>query len=917
MDKDTPGNQTAANEIHAADLRCNYLRAPLGIADPRPKLTWTVTADGGEAVQTAYRIHVASSEAILGQAPDIWDSGKVMTGQATQIMYDGPPLTSGRRVHWAVRLWDEKGRPGPLSKSAWWEMGLLDEHDWEARWIAGPEPCPIFRRAFAMSQPVARARLYLCGQGVYEAWLNGHPVSDEVLGPQLSNYPVRMFYDTFDVSHLLQPGRNAVGVCVAPGWFGGERTSEPIKMPDGPRHALIAQLVLTYEDGTQEKVATDTGWKTAESGIKPVKSHWAHCYGESGERFDASCEPPTWKEADFDDGAWLHARVINPPTRALCPRMNEPNRVVETVTPVAVTPIRESLDAAEYAAMIKAAGSRNWSLETMENPVFAKGWTPAFSQSYREHQGASVSGFEVDFGKHISGWARMDVSGSAGDTVTMFGLDQHRLGGSAKEVVGQRFMHRAFRYLPVHFSGGAKRPRIENIRALSVQNDIRSVGTFECSCPALNRIHDAAARTWRVHMLSGMPMDSWRERFGTGLIENCESAFYWSDMGAFYTKWLQDHRDSQREDGYLSISGGPIAYDYWQPNTSKSGIVLVPWLMYLHYGDRQVVAENYPAMKRWLDLCAPPDDDGPTWRPPENHGVAEAGYGDHGRPSARWYDAHVGDLFETLHTIHCFRMARQMAQLLGETQDAEDYAAILARLRRKTNSCAFLDPASGLYGEGDQGCHAAAICEHVAPESLRGEVENALIDDIMTKRQGHLNTGFIGTWYLLKALVALGRPDVAITVLSNETPPSIATMLRHPDSPEELTLLPEFFYGGMIPHPGWCSVGFWFYESLAGIRPDWAIPGFRRIVIHPQPAPHVEWIKARHHSIAGEIGSEWSLRGGRLELKVIIPPNCSAQVIVPAQGHDGVKAPDRARFMGMVGSEPAFEVASGTWTFAS
>ena len=861
---------------------------------------------------------MASSEGLLPDAPDIWDSGKVMSDQTAHIPFAGPPLTSGQRLFWTVRLWDQEDRPGPLAETAWWEMGLLDESDWQAEWIAGPEPCPLLRKAFSPRNPIARARLYICGQGVYDAHLNGAPLNDEVLGPQLSLYPARMFYDTFDATHLLQPGPNALGVRLAPGWYGGERTTEPIPKPEGPGHALIAQLVITYEDGTRETVPTDTSWKTAPSGLTPVKTHWLHCYGQTGERFDATLEPAAWMEPGFDDSAWQSASAIPAPTRALCPRMTEPNRVVETVEPVAITPITESLSQADFFAMAKAAGSRNWSLETMEHPPFARGWKAEFTRSYHEHGSAPLAGFEVDFGKHISGWVRMEATGHPGDTITTFGLDQHRLAGHTPEVVGPRFMHRAFRYLPVHCSGGAAPPRIENIRALALQNDIRPVGTFECSSPLLNRIHEAAARTWRTHMLSGMPRDSWRERFGTGLIENCESAFYWSDMGAFYTKWLQDHRDGQRADGYLTVSGGPIAYDYWQPNNSKNGLVLVPWLMYLHYGDREVGrGRTTPPSNAGSTYASPRRDDGPTWQPPEDHGIAEAGYGDHARPTARWYDPHTGDLFETLHTIHCFRMAQQMARLLGETQDAENYAAILARLHRKVNRLDFLDPACGLYGEGDQGCHALALCENTPPEALREKVERALIEDILTNRGGHLNTGFLGTWYLLKALIALDRPDIAMTILANDTPPSIATMLQHPDSPEELTLLPEFFYGGMIPHPGWCSIGFWFYQSLAGITPVWDHPGFKRILIRPQLPPQLEWAKAEHHSIAGPIGSEWERSGDRLHLKVTVPPNTTAQVVVPARDPAGIQAPGNARFLREHGSAPVFEVGPGSWTFTS
>jgi alpha-L-rhamnosidase len=186
----------------------------------------------------------------------------------------------------------------------------------------------------------------------------------------------------------------------------------------------------------------------------------------------------------------------------------------------------------------------------------------------------------------------------------------------------------------------------------------------------------------------------------------------------------------------------------------------------------------------------------------------------------------------------------------------------------------------------------------------------------MTQRKGHQNTGFLGTWYLLKALIALNRPDVAATLLSNETPPSLATMLRHPDSPEELTMLPEFFTGGMIPHPGWCSVGFWFYQSLGGIHADWDRPGFRRVLVKPQVAAGMEWAKVEHDSIAGTVHVEWARKDGRVDLKIAIPPNTSAHVHIPTPDRREVKAPEEAAFLKTDGECAVFEVAGGAWSFA-
>jgi len=343
----------------------------------------------------------------------------------------------------------------------------------------------------------------------------------------------------------------------------------------------------------------------------------------------------------------------------------------------------------------------------------------------------------------------------------------------------------------------------------------------------------------------------------------------------------------------------------------------VSWLMYLHYGDREAVETNYPAMRRWLELCVPKSAEGRTWQPPDDHGEAEAGYGDHGRPTARWYEPHTGDLIETLHTIHCFRMAEQMAALLGKGDDAQHYARVRERLIAKVNRDEFLDRDTGVYGGGDQGCQALAVHQNVAPPGLRDLVAQRLIENVTEAHDGHLDTGFVGTWYLLKALALLSRSDVALRVVANPTPPSFACLLRHPDTPEELTLLPEFHGSGMIPHPGWCSVGAWFYEALAGITPDWEQPGFRRFTVRPQITADLDWVQAEHDALAGTIRVEWTCRGRQVELAVGVPANCTAYVHVPAKSREAVHAPASAQFVRTEPTCVVFETAGGTHVFRS
>jgi alpha-L-rhamnosidase len=325
-------------------------------------------------------------------------------------------------------------------------------------------------------------------------------------------------------------------------------------------------------------------------------------------------------------------------------------------------------------------------------------------------------------------------------------------------------------------------------------------------------------------------------------------------------------------------------------------------------------------MKRWLKLCVPNDDTGRTWQPPADHADFEPGYGDHGRPKKRWYDPHTGDLFETLHIIDCFRMAEQMAKVLGKTADVKLYHDIQTRLTAKCNRAEFLDYDKGLYGGGDQGCHALAVYLNIAPPQLREKVAQHLINDVMETHSGHLNTGFLGSWYLLKALTRLDRPDVALRVITNSESPSWAAMLKHPDTaPEELTLLPEFHGRGMIPHPGWCSMGSWCYQALGGITPDPEHPGFARVIIRPQITSELDWAKADYDSIHGTISSHWTCDRGHITLTITIPPNVIGLLYVPTTDPKKIKAPNApfAKFQRMDGSYAMFELTSGTHRFES
>lgn len=420
-------------------------------------------------------------------------------------------------------------------------------------------------------------------------------------------------------------------------------------------------------------------------------------------------------------------------------------------------------------------------------------------------------------------------------------------------------------------------------------------------------------------MLSGMPRDSWQERFGTTLAQNLEPSLYWQSLGACYTKWMDDLADAQRPDGFIPTSGGPMAQDYWSSPSAQAAPLLVPWLMWQFYGDVGIVKRMYPVARKWLKFAEPPENElDETWKPPAEHGKSELCIGDHGRFTARWYEPRWGDLIETLFIIHFFQVARDLAALLGENEDAERYAGFIERLTAKVNRPEFFDEVEGRYADWDQGCHAAALWTGVVPHKARRQAEAGLFHNILETRQGHMNTGFYGTWFLLKLLDDLSRPEVAYQIITADDPPSWKTLLHHPSSPEPLTVLTEFFTGGMIPHPGWCSVGLWFYQSLAGIHPDPAKPGFKQILIRPRIVPGVAWVEAAYDSMRGLIRSRWEQDGEHTILSVTVPPNTTASVQVPADRRSDVQ--ETGDVQGICGTEPVedglvYRVGPGSYRF--
>ncbi|MGD2175997.1 MAG: alpha-L-rhamnosidase N-terminal domain-containing protein, partial [Candidatus Brocadiaceae bacterium] len=320
-----------------ANLRCEYLRNPMGIETPRPRLSWWVSDDRRGAVQSAYRILVASDPELLEEGRgDVWDSGKVASDRSIQVEYDGPELRSRQCCWWKLRTWDADDTPSPWSEAARWEMGLLRAEDWSAEWIGMPreeatEAATYLRRAFELDGPVVRARAYATALGVYELRLNGQKVGDHVFPPGWTDYKKRVMYQTYDVTEMLREGENALGAIVGDGWYcgrlgWGEKPEEGRFGGRPPRFLL--QLEVEFEDGTSCRTVTDGSWRRSAGPI--LRSDFY-----DGERYDARLEMPGW-DAPAYAADWQPVAVFGDPGIVRNAQQDPPIRVTEEFQPVSV-----------------------------------------------------------------------------------------------------------------------------------------------------------------------------------------------------------------------------------------------------------------------------------------------------------------------------------------------------------------------------------------------------------------------------------------------------------------------------------------------------------------------------------------------------------------------------------------------------
>ncbi|MCD6286920.1 MAG: glycoside hydrolase family 78 protein [Anaerolineae bacterium] len=876
--------------ISVKNLRTEYLENPLGIDVPRPRLSWQDAGEGRNIMQEAYQVQVAQDAAQLGSGRDLlWDSGKVTSDNSTYIQYGGRAGQSGQRCFWHVRVWDQDDQPSNWSEPAWWEMGLLEEKEWRADWIEVDweedpkafKPCPFFRRSFALDQPVQSARLYVTSHGLYEAWLNGKRVGDQVFTPGYTPYDKQLQYQVYDVTALLKEGENALGAILGDGWYRGKVYVANNRNVYGARLGLLALLRVETIDA-QVIVATDSQWKVTTGPI--VKSDM-----RDGEIYDARLEMPDWCNAGFDDSAWQGVRVVLHPKNHLVASMGVPVRRKETFHPTILkTPNGETvLDFGQNLAGVvhmKVRGPKGTTIHLQHGETLDKG-----------------GNFTI---------ANLLITKPKDGKMRPFQDVYYTLKGEGEEEYEPRFAVHGFRY--VKLEGFPGEPKPEDFYSVAIYSDMPPTGTFECSDQMINQLHHNVEWSMKSNFLD-LPTDCpQRERAGwTGDAQIfATSASFLMDTRAFLRKWLKELSLEQFPDGkvgnfvpnpYRLATG--IASSFFRMLDGSAGwgdvAVMMPWDLYWAFGDSHLLEHQYESMKAWVDFVqerarkvnwakkfSPRFWSDKTYRARQRYNV-DTGYhwGEWLEPGASLGGETIHNVLKgnplvaTAYLVHSARTLAKTAALLGKEDDAAKYNALVERV--KAAYIAEFIGKDGRIQPDRQASYVRVLVFDLLTDELKPAIVGHLVR-LIRSNGNHIGTGFLSTVFLCQVLAENGHLDVAYDLLTQKTIPSWLYAVT-----KGATTIWETWEGisedgspkASLNHYSPGAVINFLHRTVAGIEA--AEPGYRRITIHPQPGGGLTGAKAAYESVQGLIVSEWEKKNGRMHMDVTIPANTRAVAILP------------------------------------
>ncbi|WP_121356204.1 alpha-L-rhamnosidase [Flavisolibacter nicotianae] len=901
------GQAFAFDGLWVGNLRCEMLDNPKGIDATQPRFSWQASVEDRGMKQTAYQVIVASSlRKLASNEGDLWNSGKVASDQSILVAYAGKPLQSRQNCFWKVQVWTNDGEVG-WSQPASFSIGLLKPSDWNAKWIGLDRAFPwdsmskfarlsarYFRKEVQLSKIVKKATVYIAGLGLYEFYVNGQKIGDQVLAPPPTDYGKRVLYNTFDVTSQLKQGQNALATVLGNGRFFTMRQNyKPKKWHTFGFPKLLLQLEVEFSDGTRQVVMSDGTWKATADG--PIRTNNEY----DGEEYDATKELTGWDKIGYDDHNWLKAEIVKAPGGMLVAQMNTPMKVMETIKPVSIKQL-------------------------------------------------SNNKYILDMGQNMAGWLKLKTKGKRGDRIILrfaeslqpngelytanlrdaIVTDVYTRKGDGEETWCPTFVFHGFRYAEITGYPGV--PTTNDFVGEVVYDDLKTTGTLETSSEIINQIHRNAF--WGVRSnYKGMPIDCpQRNERQPWLGDRTMGAYgesFLFDNGRLYAKWLDDIADAQTLEGSIPDVAPSFWYYYKDNMTWPGAFLTISDMLYRQYGDVKPIQKHYPAMKKWMmymkgkymtkEGIVTKDSYGDWCVPPEAPELI------HSKDSTRNTDP---QLIATAYYSYFCGVMQRFAKLTGNTQDITLFETDAQRVKEAFNK-KFYRQSMARYSNNTVTANLLPLAFGLVPASDTQKVFQNIVDKIMRENGGHISTGVIGTQWLMRWLTMFGRSDIAYQLASNTTYPSWGYMVKN-----GATTIWEL-WNGNTANPAMNSQNhvmllgdllIWLYENLGGIQSDTTEVGFKKIIMKPSFVADLSFVNASYQSPYGTIKINWKRDGENLSWQISVPGNATAIVYVPATSTDDVKERGQAvakaagvQFLRMEKGCAVLQVGSGHYSFTT
>lgn len=827
-------------------LKTEYLTQPIGLDNAQPRFTWQMNDDSQGAKQTKYRILVdVDSTVLIKEKANSWNTGWIKSDR-NLVIYSGLSLKPFTKYFWRVDVTNSSQKS--FGKIASFETGMMSISNWQGSWISDNEnvklkPAPYFRNTFNTSKKVKSARAYIAAAGLYELSINGKRIGNHRMDPMYTRFDRRTLYVTYDVTNEINPGKNAIGVLLGNGWYNHQSTAvwDFDRAPWRNRPTFCLDVRITYEDGTVETIKSGKDWKTA---LSPIVFNSIY----TAEHYDARLEKPGWNTANFDDKDWKAVINRSAPSRNIVAQALHPISNVEEITSKTIKKINDTTYLFDLGRNISGV-----SKITLTGPA-----------------GTVV---KLKHGERLYPNGRLDISNIDAhyrptDNKDPFQTDILILNGKGRQSFMPHFNYKGFQYIEVTTSMPINFKK-EDLVGYFMHSDVPVSGAVKSSEAIINKIYSATNNSY-LSNLFGYPTDCpQREKNGwTGDAQIAiETGLYGFDGITIYEKWLADHQDEQQPNGVLPsiIPTDGWGYEWGNGPDWTSTIAIIPWNIYLFYGDQKLLANCYENIRKYVNHI---DENYPS-------GLTDWGLGD-------WIPVKSKSPVELTSTCYYYAdvvILAKAANILGKKADYEKYTALAEKIKKAFN-IKYLNKSTGIYASGIQTEMSVPLYWKIVPEE-----SIALVAENLAKRVAadgfHLDVGLLGTKAILNALSENGYSNWAYKIAAQKTYPSWGWWMENGAT----TLYENWPIDAKsdisMNHIMFGEIGAWLYKSPGGIKPDEKQPGFKHVILDPHIMDGLNAFEASHVGPFGEIVSAWKRTEKGIRYNITIPANSTASMELP------------------------------------